>query len=199
MLSDKEKSLLDGPKFPNMVDLFPGSRNHFHVNNDGIISDADDVWVRRKNPGDVMSCGIFFNGKNLREVERINRENNLGLNIENVKKVILRIEYDENIREGLLDTIMYRIMESGGKYYGPRRSVLFAREFERDIRVPVKYGDAALINDYVMNGGSGNLICYINYYDGENVFSSSALEILSNQNLVGDNGKLKRKVFTDNK
>lgn len=199
MLSGKERSLLDKPKFPNMVDLYSGSRNHFHVDDDGIINDSDDVWVRRKNPGDVMSCGIFFNGKSLRDVEKINIENNLGLNVDNVKKIVSRIEYEESIREGLLDTIMYRIMESGGKFYGPRRAVLFAKEFERDIRIPVRYGDASLINDYVMNGGSGELICYINYYDGENVLSRSALEILSNQNLIGDNGKVKRKVFIDNK
>lgn len=113
--------------------------------------------------------------------------------------VVYRIEYEESIRDGLLDTIMYRIMESGGKFYGPRRAVLFAKEFERDISIPVRYGDASLINDYVMNGGSGDLMCYINYFNGKNVLSCSALDILSNQNLIGDNGKVKRKVFIDNK
>lgn len=198
-LTDKERSFLNKPKFPNMVDLYPGSRNHFHVDDDGIINDSDDVWVRRKAPGDVMSCGIFFNGKSLRDVEKICNEHNLNLNIENVTEIVSRIEYLESIREGLLDTIMYRILESGGKYYGPRRAVLFAKEFERCIELPVKYGDASLINDYIENGGDGNLMCYINYYDGDNVISRSALEVLSNQNLIGDNGKVKRKVFTNNK
>ena len=84
MLNSFEKSLLDKPKFPNMVDLYQGSRNHFHVDDDGTINDADDVWVMRKKTGDVMSCGVFFNGKNLKDVERINCDEELGLNIDNV-------------------------------------------------------------------------------------------------------------------
>ena len=199
MLSDKEKSLIDKPKFPNIIDLYSGSRNHFHVDDNGIITIADDVWIVRKNKFDVMSCGVFFNGRSLRDVEKINEEENLNLNITNVKKVVERVEYEESIREGLLDTIMYRIMESGGKYYGTRRAVLFAKEFERDISIPVRYGDVALINDYVMNGGSGDLICYINYYDNNSAISCSAFEVLSSKSLIGDNGKVKRKVFTSNK
>jgi hypothetical protein len=132
-------------------------------------------------------------------VEKINIKNNLDLNIDDVKRVVSRIEYEESIRDGLLDTIMYRMMESRGKYYGPRRAVLFAEEFERDIRVPVRYGDASLIYDYVMNGGSGDFMCYINYYDGKSVLSCSALDILSNPNFIGDNGKIKRKFFNNNK
>ncbi len=195
MLNSFEKSLLDKTKFPNMVDLYKGSRNHFHLRDDGIITDADDVWVIRKKPGDFMHCGVFFNGKSLRDVERINIEENLGLNIDNVKRIVSIIEFKESIKEGLLDTVMYRMIFSGGKYYGPRRAYLFAKEFERDFTIPIRYGDGSLINEYVENGGNRDLMCYIKYFDGDEDVSMSALEILSSQNLIGNSTKVKRKVF----
>jgi hypothetical protein len=195
MLNSFEKSLLNKVKFPNMVDLYQGSRNHFHLNDNGIITDADDVWVIRKKPGDFMSCGIFFNGKSLKDVERINIEENLGLRIDNVKRIVSIINFKESVREGLLDTVMYKMISSGGKYYGPRRAYLFAKEFERDFTLPIRYGDGSLINEYVENGGNKDLMCYIKYFDGDEDVSMSALEILSNQNLIGNSTKVKRKVF----
>ena len=195
MLNSFEKSLLDKPKFPNMVDLYSGSRSHFHVDDDGTINDADDVWVRRKRPGDVMSCGVFFNGKNLKDVERINCDEELGLNIDNVKRIVSIIKFKESIREGLLDTIMYKMISSGGRYYGPRRAYLFAKEFGRNIDIPIKYGDSSLIKEYLENEGNEDLMCYIKYFDGDMDVSMSALEVLSHQNLIGNSTKVKRKVF----
>lgn len=195
MLNPFEKALLDKPKFPNMVDLYSGSRNHFHLRDDGIITDSDDVWVIRKKTGDFMSCGVFFDGKSLKDVERINDENNLGLNIANVKRIVSIINFKESIREGLLDTVMYKMISSGGKYYGPRRAYLFAKEFKRNMELPIKYGDSSLIMDYLQNDGDGNLMCYIKYFDGDQDLSLSALEVLSCQNLIGNSNKVKRKVF----
>ena len=200
VLSNHQSKLLMNPKFPNMIDLYPGSRSHFHVNDDGIINDADDVWIRRKKtgPGYVMSCGIFFNGKSLRDVAQINIEENLGLNIENIQQIISNIEFKESIRNGILDTVMYRIIESGGKYYGPRRAYLFAKEFGRDISLPIMYGDSSLINEYLENGGNRELVCYIKYFDDDKDVWMYALDIANSQNLIGDRNKVMRKVFTNN-
>ena len=115
--------------------------------------------------------------------------------IENVKRIVSIIDFKESIREGLFDTVMYRMIVSGGKYYGPRRAYLFAKEFDRDFTIPVKYGDGSLINEYVENGGSKDLMCYIRYFDGDMDVSMSALEVLSHQNLIGNSTKVKRKVF----
>jgi hypothetical protein len=167
----------------------------YHLRDDGIITDSDDVWVIRKKPGDFMSCGVFFDGKSLKDVERINDENNLGLNIANVKRIVSIINFKESIREGLLDTVMYKMISSGGKYYGPRRAYLFAKEFKRNMELPIKYGDSSLIMDYLQNDGDGNLMCYIKYFDGDQDLSLSALEVLSCQNLIGNSNKVKRKVF----
>ena len=195
MLSDKEKKLLDKPKFPNLIDLYPGSRNHFHVDDNGIITDSDDVWVISKNSCAVMSCGNFFNGRSLKDVSKINSDNNLGLNIENVEKVVSNVLYKESIRDSILDTIMYRIIENGGKYYGPRRAYLFAKEFDRNTDLPISYGDSGLIGEYLEHGGNGELICYPKYFDGVEKEEITASELLSCQNLVDKSNKIKRKIF----
>lgn len=195
ILSDSEKKLLDKPKFPNFVELQPGSRSHLHVDDNGIINDGDDVWVIKRDRCGVMSCGCFLNGSSLREFKRINIENNLGLDTTNIERIVGNVEYKESFRNGILDTIMYRIIESGGKYYGPRRAVLFAREFGINLEKPIKYGDSGLISEYLENNGNGDLICYPRYFDDRKDDGITANELLSCQNLLDSSNKIKRKVF----
>ena len=40
----------------------------------------------------------------------------------------------------MLDAVMYRIIERGGNRMGPRRGFLFAKEFGRNIDIPMMYG-----------------------------------------------------------
>ena len=75
------------------------------------------------------------------------------------------------LREEILNCAMYRIIERGGNRIGPRRALLFAKEFERDINIPMKYGvdrsDPYLktfIHKYLDAGGSRNLVCYEDYF-----------------------------------
>ena len=56
---------------------------------------------------------------------------------------------------------MYRIIERGGNRFGPRRAFLFAKEFGRNIDVPMMYGvdtsDPGLryfMNEYLKAGGN---------------------------------------------
>ena len=103
--------------------------------------------------------------------------------------------YKESIRDGILDTIMYRIIENGGKYYGPRRAYLFAKEFDRNTDLPISYGDSGLIGEYLEHGGNGELICYPKYFDGFEKEEITASELLGCQNLVDKSNKIKRKIF----
>lgn len=71
----------------------------------------------------------------------------------------------------MLDAVMYRIIERGGNRIGPRRAFLFAREFGRDISIPIVYGvdtsDPGLrqfINAYFKAGGSKDITCFVNYF-----------------------------------
>ena len=71
----------------------------------------------------------------------------------------------------MLNCVMYRIIDRGGNRIGPRRAFLFAKEFRRNIDIPMMYGidrsDPGLrlfINEYIKAGGSKNLMCYEDYF-----------------------------------
>lgn len=74
-------------------------------------------------------------------------------------------------KEEMLNCVMYRIIERGGNRVGPRRAFLFAKEFGRNIDIPMIYGvdnsDPELrkfMNEYIKAGGSKELVCYVNYF-----------------------------------
>lgn len=74
-------------------------------------------------------------------------------------------------KEEILNCVMYTIIERGGRIIGPRRALLFAKEFGRNIDIPMIYGvdysDRGLrtfINEYIKLGGSKELVCYIDYF-----------------------------------
>lgn len=66
---------------------------------------------------------------------------------------------------------MYSIMKSGNKYTGPRRALLFAKEFKLNLDIPMSYGvimddedTLYLIDEYLKNGGSEDLTCYVDSF-----------------------------------
>ena len=66
---------------------------------------------------------------------------------------------------------MYRIIERGGNRIGPRRAFLFAKDFGRNIDIPMMYAidrsDSGLrlfMNEYIKSGGSKDLECYVGYF-----------------------------------
>ena len=74
-------------------------------------------------------------------------------------------------KEEMLNCVMYRIIIRGGNRIGPRRAFLFAKEFERNIDIPMAYGvdysDPGLrlfINEYIKSGGKKELLCYNRYF-----------------------------------
>ncbi len=88
-----------------------------------------------------------------------------------LEEVICYAENWQTLRNGILDCVMYRIIERGGNRIGPRRGLLYAKEFRRDIHIPMKYGvdtsDPRLrnfIKEYLESGGSKDLICYKDYF-----------------------------------
>ena len=95
-------------------------------------------------------------------------DNELESSINNVEKFIKE-------KEGMLDAVMYRIIERGGNRMGPRRGFLFAKEFGRNIDIPMMYaidrsdpGLRLFINEYIKAGGSKDLVCYIGYFSRSN-------------------------------
>ncbi|MCI8778812.1 MAG: hypothetical protein HFI87_06660 [Bacilli bacterium] len=75
-------------------------------------------------------------------------------------------------KEEMLNCVMYRIIERGGNRIGPRRAFLFAKEFNRNIDIPMIYGidysDPGLesfVKMYLDAGGSKQPSCLIGYFN----------------------------------
>ena len=195
-LSECEKTMLDKPRYPQLIYLVGDRGFHIHVGGDGTINDASDVWYERGTGFSKFVIGSeVFEGHNISEMEELAKENGINLNLSNINKIVDNYTRSASIRNGLLDSIMYRIIEKSGKCYGPRRGVLFAREFERNVSVPVSYGDATLMMEYLANDGDENLVCFVNYFDDGKLVKKTIKEVLSSQNLVGISSKQKVKVF----
>ena len=81
------------------------------------------------------------------------------------------------------------IYERGGNRIGPRRAFLFAKEFGRNIEIPMMYGvdysDPGLrkfINEYIKAGGSKDLLCYVGYFSRAS--KTEKIDIVSMQELI---------------
>lgn len=84
---------------------------------------------------------------------------------------------------------MYRIIERGGNRMGPRRAFLFAKEFGRNIDIPMIYGvdrsDPGLrlfMNEYIKSGGSKDLVCYNGYFSRASKYEE--LDTITMQELI---------------
>ena len=179
LLTSEEKQLLKKPIFPSIVNLSDESSQHFHLAKDGMITDADDIYVISHNVTDGKS---LFEGHHIREVERIVNENNLArFELENVRKVVSSMDDKLSVFNGLLDAIICHIIHRGGDYYGPKRGMLFAKEFDRSLDLGMQYGanHYDLICHYLENGGSRDLKCYPNYFENKKSNSSVSTMILS--------------------
>ncbi len=93
--------------------------------------------------------------------------------------------YEMDRKEGLLDCVMYKILDrryKGVSYIGAYRAFLFAKEFKRDINIPMKYAfddtytNSELINfvkEFINCGGREDLNCY--YRKSNKEFSISKI------------------------
>lgn len=145
---------------------------HFHLTIDGFIDEAKDIDIY----SNFKITEEEIKGMHITEAIKFLKEKGIELPENNeLELAIEEVEKWKKQREGMLDCVMYRIIERGGDRIGPRRALLFAKEFERNIDIPMMYGidysDPGLrkfINEYIKLGGSKNLICYINYFSRTN-------------------------------
>lgn len=167
-LPSNEKLYFVGPQYPEIVfwDL-SDSMAHLHLSKKGTVEMSEYM--------DTVIPGISnkdFEGKNIKEVvEMIETK---GIKIPGNNEFVKAIQNYDNWtyqKEEMLNCVMYRIIERGGIRIGPRRAFLFAKEFGRNIDIPMIYGvdysDPGLrlfMNEYIKSGGSKDLICYDNYF-----------------------------------
>ena len=207
-----EKWILLNHKYPDIV-YFDKPKGldfrypHFHLDSKGYIQLADDLeCIKELNSNNLIGMHITNAYEYLKSL-------NLSLNLKQIENVINNYNNFKYLKEEFLNCVMYNIIERGGNIIGPRRGLIFAYEFNKDISIPIKYGidysDPYLkdfISTYIKLGGNINIKCIIDYFyrDSDNYdFTTNNLKdimkkinyvyVESKQNVVNDN-KVKKLV-----
>lgn len=184
-----ERCLFLKPKYQEIVYWNPNHGSaHLHLTKNGIIKIAE--FMNYVIPG-IQNEDL--EGKHIKDIVRLLKEQGIEFPENNEFEIAIK-NYDNWIyqKEEMLNCVMYRIIERGGKIFGPRRAFLFAKEFSRNIECPMKYGidysDPGLrnfINEYIKAGGSKDLVCYVNYFHRrrkyENLQTTTIQELLLTQ------------------
>ncbi len=210
LLSEEEKDYLRQPHYPTSVNMFNDGFSVYRValSPNGYIQSVDfaNVFVREKLDGKGLIEAFVRNGKKSIKLS-VRVEEIIGLKIEDAISLLESrgfkfttgdsvicdiLKHDQKVkqRKEMLDAIMYRIIERGGEFYGPFRAFMYAKDFNMDIEIPMKYGIESfdfptreLIQAYVMAGGNPDIECYIGYFrhaaDRTNLKTKSIREILA--------------------
>lgn len=168
-----ESYYLREPEYPELVYVNPDNRynsmaSHIHLSNDGIVEESEYM---QPIPGWGTYNDDPFEGMHITEVVKFMKEQGMDLPDNNeLEEAIRRYDDKKALNNGLLDCVMYRIIERGGNRIGPRRAFMFAKEFKRNIDIPMMYGvdlsDPGLrsfILEYIKAGGNSDLYCFIGY------------------------------------
>jgi len=141
---------------------------HLHLTPNGFVKEAEGVDCYSK----FKVTNEELKGMHVKEVVELLKEKGITLPSDNeLESAINNVERFIKEKEGMLDAVMYRIIERGGNRMGPRRGFLFAKEFGRNIDIPMMYaidhsdpGLRLFMNEYIKAGGSKDLICYVGYF-----------------------------------
>jgi hypothetical protein len=185
-----EKYVFSRPKYQDIIYWNRGHGSaHLHLTRNGFVE-----W------SEYMDCVIpgisneDLEDKNIKEIVKMLKEKGVKFPEDNEFEKAIK-DYDNWVyqKDEMLNCVMYRIIERGGNRIGPRRAFLFAKEFGRNIDIPMAYGvdrtDPGLrlfMNEYIKAGGSKNLVCYIGYGSRaskyENLSTITIQELINTQN-----------------
>ena len=167
-----EKKLFSRPEYQDVVcwnrDL--ARSPHLHLTRNGFVKKAEFMEYITF---DIDIYNEELVGKNIKEIVKMLKERHIKFPENNEFEKAIK-DYDNWIyqKDEMLNCVMYRIIERGGNMTGCRRAFLFAKEFGRNIDIPMMYAvDRAVsdcklrsfINEYIKAGGSKDLVCYIGY------------------------------------
>lgn len=172
LLDWEEKWMLLNRRYPYIVyvgNMKGCMHTHFHLDAKGYIEFADDI--NGLNIKGVHLKESDFEGKHINDVYAYLKELDNSLDLQEIEAVIKNMDNLKNVKEEFLNCVMYNIIERGGNRIGPRRGLIFANSFGRDISIPMKYGidvsDPNLrefMNVYFKLGGNKDLKCIENYF-----------------------------------
>lgn len=191
-LPHEERRFFKKPQYRNLVYLNPNYRGmavspHLSLTTNGFVRMSEGLGIYGIDDKKIK-------GMHVKEVLNLLKENGIKLPSDNeLEKAISDFEKENYFKEELLNSVMYRIIERGGTRIGARRAFLFAKEFKRNIDIPMMYGidpsDPGLRNfifEYLKAGGSKDLICYVAYFskrnDLKNIKTATIEEILKLKN-----------------
>ncbi|MBP3841888.1 MAG: hypothetical protein IK997_07225 [Bacilli bacterium] len=183
----EERCYFTKPRYRNIVYLNLNSRvAHLHLTRNGFVEMAEDVTGYTKS----VVKDEELTGLNVRDVVKLFQEKGIELPENNeLEKTINEANKWIQQKEGILDCAMYRIIERGGNRIGPRRAFLFAKEFGRNIDIPMMYavdhsdpGLRLFMNEYIKAGGSKDLECYVGYF--WRASKKEKLDTISVKNLI---------------
>ena len=186
-----ERLFFTKPSYRSIVYLSAGYRSaHLHLTKNGLVEIAENITSYTNS---IIKDEELV-GLNVVDVIKLFQERGVKLPEDNGLDTATR-EFNKWIyqKEGILDCAMYRIIERGGNRIGPRRAFLFAKEFGRNIDIPMMYavdrsdpGLRLFMNEYLKAGGSKDLVCYNGYFSRaskrENVSTITIQELILTQN-----------------
>ena len=155
-LPKKEKEYFDKPYYTPLVYFKYPNLAHMHLTKNGLVKDVEGIYGDYKH----------FNGKHIKDVVAFLKRSGIDPDkYVELEKAIKNYENQKYQKEEMLNCIMYRIIERDYEY-GSKRAFLFAKEFNRNIDIPLIYGISYLnsdlrlfINEYIKAGGDKNLVC----------------------------------------
>lgn len=177
-LPSDEQMLLLPPEYPRLVYVYKerfsmySSNTHFLLDKNGFVEECEEIKTYLPEYTDDQVVGMH-----IKEVVSLMKERDYLYipHCSEIDKVLKGMDLETYLREELLNCVMYRIIERGGNRIGPRRAFLFAKEFNRNIDIPMIYGvdlaDPGLeffINEYIKAGGNRELICFAQYFSRDN-------------------------------
>lgn len=196
-LPHKERYRFQKVKYNGLVYVDPeyefgGSNNvltvqpHLHLTSNGFVEGSEGLRTFSEN----KVTDTELKGMHIKKVVELLKEKGVILPKNNeLEKTINNVENWKKQKEGLLDCVMYRIIERGGNRMGTRRGFLFAKEFGRNIDIPmmyaVDYSDPGLkkfLIEYIKAGGSKDLMCYVGYFS--RISNDESLHTVSVESLL---------------
>ena len=186
-LSWDERYLFGRPRYRDLVYIDSHRRSaHLHLTSKGFVELSEKIgsYTNFKVKDEELK------GMHVKNVVKLLKEKGISLPSGNeLEETIKDVENWNYQKEEMLNCVMYRIIERGGNRMGPRRGFLFAKEFGRNIDIPMMYaidrsdpGLRLFINEYIKAGGSKDLVCYIGYFSRTK--KSKKLDTISIQDLI---------------
>lgn len=138
------------------------------VGDNAIIKEADDVY--RYSKGRVDDSELI--GLNLEEAAELLKNADVDIDDSELACAIKNHNKRLQLREDMLDAIMYKLIEHGTyNNTGCMRAYIFAKDFERDINIPIIYSRVTsskayreFINTYLHDGGDIDIEHYNDYF-----------------------------------